>query len=257
MDSRVVAQVTANFRRYLMGWSEAERKDELLDYFCSGLAVPQFNGVVRVRSLGQIDHAVATARTRLAGVPWWWWVGPDSPMNTSTLLGDRGAEILAVLPVMARPLGFDDLAPLEGAPIGLGIETVEESAMLREVTRTYSASMGLLPGLEADLARIEVQRVDNADIVRLAAILAGEVVGTATVITAEEVAGIFLVHVAAPYRQRGIGRALTATALRVGYERGMRLAALGASAAGEPLYRQFGFEKIFEYHIFNLSTMSA
>lgn len=38
---------------------------------------PRFNGVVRVRSAAGTD--VAAVRNELAGVPWSWWVGPDSP----------------------------------------------------------------------------------------------------------------------------------------------------------------------------------
>jgi predicted acetyltransferase len=41
-------------------------------------------------------------------------------------------------------------------------------------------------------------------------------------------------------------------ALRIGQERGMRLAALLASPAGEPLYRRFGFTAVSEYRLFAL-----
>ncbi|TFV29680.1 GNAT family N-acetyltransferase [Streptomyces sp. T1317-0309] len=54
------------------------------------------------------------------------------------------------------------------------------------------------------------------------------------------------------HRRRGIGGALTAAALQVGRERGMRLAALVASPAGEPLYRRFGFTTVSEYRIFTV-----
>ncbi|GGJ28755.1 GNAT family N-acetyltransferase [Streptomyces brasiliensis] len=71
---------------------------------------------------------------------------------------------------------------------------------------------------------------------------------------AHEVAGIFLVHVAEDHPRRGIGGALMATALRVGRERGMRLAALGAGLAGEPLYWRFGFTAVSEYRLFSGPT---
>ncbi|TQS23333.1 GNAT family N-acetyltransferase [Microbispora hainanensis] len=240
--------MTANFRQYLTGWGMADRGEGDLDYFRSGLAQPQFNGVVRVRSLDAVERISATARDRLAGVPWWWWVGPDSPAGTAYALTTHGAQELTTLPVMVRSLdqAVDPMDP----PAGLRNEAVTDHDRLPELVRTYSASMGVAPDLEPDIVRIESQRRDNADIVRLAAVLDDRVAGTATVIAVHDVAGIFLVHVADTHRRRGIGTALTAAALRVGRDRGARLAALAASPAGEPLYRRFGFVEVARYRLF-------
>ncbi|MEU1622070.1 GNAT family N-acetyltransferase [Streptomyces sp. NPDC005722] len=243
-----MADVTANFRQYLTGWGVAEPSDSDIDWFRSGLAQPQFNGVVRVRSWDKVEQITATAREHLAGVPWWWWVGPDSPAGTSAALAEHGAEEFTTIPVMVRPLD-QVVEPVEPSP-GLRIEVVTGDDRLRELVRTYSASMGVAPGLESDIVRIESQRRDNADIVRLAAVLEDRVVGTTVVITAHDVAGIFIVHVAETHRRLGIGTALTAAALRVGQDRGMRLAALAASPAGEPLYRRFGFAEVSQYRLF-------
>lgn len=249
-DDAESARVFANFRQYLTGWDEGQPHEREVDYFRSGLGTPQFNGVVRVRSLSTIEQAVATARAHLAGVPWWWWVGPDSPEGTPTALEQSGAAELTVVPVMVRPL--DRVTQPSDALTDLRIVEVRDLDRLTELVRTYGTSMGIPSELEADMVRIESKRQDNADIVRLAAVLDGRVVGTTVVITAEEVAGIFLVHVAEAHRRRGIGGALTAAALQVGRERGMRLAALVASPAGEPLYRRFGFTTVSEYRIFTV-----
>ncbi|MEV5840332.1 GNAT family N-acetyltransferase [Streptomyces sp. NPDC051985] len=229
----------------------------MADQFRSGLATPQFNGVVRVRSASAVGQAVATARTELAGLPWWWWVGPDSPEGTADALQRHGGREFAVLPVMVRSLGHSagpddtlDPAGSDDAPVGLTVETVEDGDRLAELVRTYRTSMGIAPGLEPEMVRIESRREDNADIVRLAAVLDGRVVGSTVVITAQGVAGIFLVHVAEAHRRRGVGTALTVAALRAGRERGMRSAALVASPAGEPLYRRFGFTTTAEYRLF-------
>ncbi|MBW8698008.1 Enhanced intracellular survival protein [Streptomyces sp. MBT84] len=243
-----MACVTANFRQYLTGWDVADRGDSDIDFFRSGLVQPQFNGVVRVRSLDAVEQIAAAARERLAGVPWWWWIGPDSPAGTSSALAGHGAHEFTTIPVMVRPLdqAVDPMEP----PAGLRIEAVTGQDQLRELVRTYSASMGVAASLESDIVRIESQRRDNADIVRLAAVLEDHVVGTTVVITAHDVAGIFIVHVADTHRRRGIGTALTAAALRVGQDRGMRLAALAASPVGEPLYRRFGFVEVSQYRLF-------
>ncbi|MEV7992148.1 GNAT family N-acetyltransferase [Streptomyces sp. NPDC086077] len=254
----MTAPVFANFRQYLMGWDLMGRDGEMRDgtgaeSFRSGLATPQFNGVVRVRSSAAVGPAVATVRAGLAGLPWWWWVGPDSPEDTADALTRCGGQEFAALPVMVRPLdrpaGAGE-AGLSEAPAGLRVETVQDGDRLADLVRAYRTSMGIAPGLEADMVRIESRRGDNADIVRLAAVLDGRVVGSTVVIAAHQTAGIFLVHVTEACRRRGIGAALTAAALRVGRERGMRSAALVASPAGELLYRRFGFTTVSEYRLF-------
>ncbi|MEV5176617.1 GNAT family N-acetyltransferase [Streptomyces flaveolus] len=244
-----LARVTANFRQYLMGWGLEERTEGEVEVFRSGLAQPQFNGVVRLRSLDAAEEAMASARARLAGVPWWWWAGPDSPADTPRVLTGLGAAPLGSVPLMARTL--DRVEKTEEPPVGPRVEEVGDHDRLTELVRTYSASMGVSPDLEADVVNAEEKRPDNADVVRLAAVLDGRVVGTTVVIMAHGVAGIFLVHVAQDHRRHGIGGALTSAALRAGRERGMRLAALGASAMGEPLYRRLGFETVAEYHLFS------
>ncbi|MEU4098794.1 GNAT family N-acetyltransferase [Streptomyces sp. NPDC026673] len=249
-DGTGLAELTANFRQYLLGWGEAERGEGDLDYYRSGLATPQFNGVVRTPSPEAVGRSAATARSRLAGVPWWWWVGPDSPEGTSAALARHGMAEFGSVPVMVRPL--DGLVEAGERSDGLRIEAVEEPGRLTEFVRTYSASMGIAPDLEADMVRIEAHRADNADVVRLAAVLDGRIVGTTVVMAAHGVAGIFLVHVAEAHRRRGIGGVLTAAALHAGRERGMDRAALLASPAGEPLYRRFGFTAVSEYRLFAL-----
>ncbi|MFE0456970.1 GNAT family N-acetyltransferase [Streptomyces sp. NPDC058914] len=219
-----------------------------MEFFRSGLAQPQFNGVVRLRSLDVAEEAMATARERLAGVPWWWWVGPDSPAGTADALTGLGAVPLGPVPLMTRFL--HRVEPTEEPP-GLTVEEVGDRDRLTELVRTYGNSMGMSPDLEAGVVGVEEKRPDNADIVRLAAVLDGQVVGTTVVITAHQVAGLFLVHVAPSHGRLGVGGALTQAALRVGQERGMRLAALGASAMGETLYRRFGFETVSHYHLFS------
>ncbi|MEU6422851.1 GNAT family N-acetyltransferase [Streptomyces spiralis] len=256
-DPGLMASVFANFRQYLMGWDAESRPGPVVDQFRSGLATPQFNGVVRVRSASELESAVAAVRRDLAGLPWWWWVGPDSAEDTADALQRHGGRQLAVLPVLVRSLGQPadpaetlDPAGSAGTSAGLRMETVRDGERLAELVRTYRTSMGIAPGLEAEMVRIESRREDNADIIRLAAVLDGRVVGSTVVITAHGVAGIFLVHVAEAHRRRGIGAALTVAALRAGQESGMRSAALVASPAGEPLYRRFGFTTLSEYRLF-------
>ena len=257
-DPDLLVSVFANFRQYLAGWGGPSPRVPGLDLFRSGLLTPQFNGVTRVRSVSSIERSAAAARETLADLPWW-WVGADSPDATADALRRQGAEQLAVLPVMVRHLDRPAESAEPGAALtadgtadvaGLRVETVRDGERLAELVGTYRASMGVSPALEAEMVRIEAQREDSADIIRLAAVLDGRVVGSTVVITAHGVAGIFLVHVAQENRRQGIGTALTVAALRHGRRRGMRSAALVASPMGEPLYRRFGFTAVSEYRLF-------
>lgn len=244
-----MTSVFANFRQYLSGWGTERWPAVGVDGFRSGLAAPQFNGVVRLLPQSAVGAAVGAARRGLTGVSWWWWVGPDSAEDTAALLRRHGGRQVASLPVMVRSLARPT-GPQE-AHAGLRVEQVRGAERLAELVGTYRTSMGVGPELQAGMVRIEARREDNADIVRLAAVLEGKVVGTTVVIAAHGVAGIFLVHVAEAHRRRGVGAALTAAALQVGRERGMGAAALVASPAGEALYRQFGFTPVWAYRLFD------
>ncbi|MFD8079819.1 GNAT family N-acetyltransferase [Streptomyces sp. NPDC059718] len=190
-STEALARATANFRQYVTGWGRTQRADGDLDRYRSGLATPQFNGVVRVRSLDAVAQAVTTARTELAGVPWWWWAGPDSPEGTPAALTRHGAVPLGALPLMVRPLDrapdLTDLPAPQDPPVDLVVEAVETPDRPAEPVRTYRTSMGVAPELQPGLVRSEARRADNADIVRLAAVPDGDVVGTTVLITAHDV----------------------------------------------------------------------
>ena len=55
------------------------------------------------------------------------------------------------------------------------------------------------------------------------------------------VAGVHMVATAPAYRRRGLGMALTWTALDEGRRHGLTTGALQASAQGQPLYERLGF----------------
>jgi predicted acetyltransferase len=66
------------------------------------------------------------------------------------------------------------------------------------------------------------------------------------------VAGIYTVATPEGYRRRGIGAAMTGAVMRAARERGLRVATLQASTAGEPLYLRMGFQRVAEYRLFAL-----
>lgn len=74
--------------------------------------------------------------------------------------------------------------------------------------------------------------------------LHGEPVATAALFEGAGVAGIFSVATVPEARGHGIGRAVTATVLTEAVARGHRLAVLGSSHLGYPVYRRLGFREV-------------
>ena len=76
-----------------------------------------------------------------------------------------------------------------------------------------------------------------------AACIDGQVVGTTTTTTyGTELAWIGMVLVDPEYRRRGIATALMRTALNYLNRRKVRTVKLDATAAGQPIYKAFGFQ---------------
>jgi hypothetical protein len=55
-----------------------DRQDGNPTYYRSGLADAQLNGVLRLQDGARTQEALAESIERFHGIPWLWWVGPDS-----------------------------------------------------------------------------------------------------------------------------------------------------------------------------------
>jgi ribosomal protein S18 acetylase RimI-like enzyme len=82
----------------------------------------------------------------------------------------------------------------------------------------------------------------------------GRAVATAMGLTVGDAVGIFNVATPVADRGRGYGSAVTAQAVRDGFDRGARYAALQSTAIGESVYRRLGFEEIETYVAFILKS---
>jgi ribosomal protein S18 acetylase RimI-like enzyme len=85
---------------------------------------------------------------------------------------------------------------------------------------------------------------DPAHVRHLSVRVRGETVGHVIVNPWRGSAGIYNMGVVPSYRRRGIGRALTLAACRIGRELGCSHALLNATPEGELLYRTVGFESL-------------
>ncbi|MEU6089036.1 GNAT family N-acetyltransferase [Streptomyces sp. NPDC047085] len=241
----------ANCRDFWLGWGAQDRLDECLTYYRSGLPYSALNGVLRLQSSEHMGHWVKQATNRLAGVPWRWWVGPDSAPDVQDRLADYGAVKVGSVPIMAvRIAQHTEISP----PPSLKIEAIDGTKALSEWVRTYSRSFGFAPQLLDDIVQCEAGRTDATNIVRVTGRLDKEAIGTACMLDAHGVAGIYVVTTAEAHRRQGIGAALTAAALKAGRERGARIGTLQASSLGIPVYQHMAFQTIAEYQLFEIPT---
>lgn len=109
------------------------------------------------------------------------------------------------------------------------------------------ASNGFPPEVFAFYENDDGLRGDN--VVAFLAHLDGKPAGIAMTIVSHDIAGIYWVGCTEKARRRGLGRTMTASAVSAGLDIGATTASLQASPMGEGLYRQMGFETLFNYRL--------
>ncbi len=109
------------------------------------------------------------------------------------------------------------------------------------------ASLGFPPEIFAFYENHDGLTADN--VAAFLAHLDGRPAGIAMTIGSHNVAGIYWVGSTEETRGRGLGWAVTAAAVNAGFDLGAEIASLQASPMGEGLYRQMGFETIFNYRL--------
>jgi ribosomal protein S18 acetylase RimI-like enzyme len=72
----------------------------------------------------------------------------------------------------------------------------------------------------------------------------------------ENTAGVWDVTTLPQFRRRGIGTDMTLHALFYAFDNfGHRIGVLTASEDGEPVYRKIGFQKLKDFHVFNVGVL--
>lgn len=198
----------------------------------------------------RIDEAIAWFDER--GLPFVWWVLPSSePRDLRDRLAARGFAVLpGAMPAMAVDL---DGPPRPVVPPGVEIVRVRDASTYRTYCDTLAAGFDA-PAEFAD-AWFRLVDLGFGDELALRMFLArtvpdGRPVGTGMAVLAGDTVGLYSIGTLADARGRGIGRAMTLTGMRAGYDAGCRTVLLEATDAGYPLYISLGFRTITMIELF-------
>jgi GNAT superfamily N-acetyltransferase len=182
---------------------------------------------------GSIDSLAATYEQ--AGVrAWTVWV-PDDDRESATLLADRGHA----LDGSPRSMGLEltDLRSID-RPLPPGVELVEGE--LRAVARIND----LAYAIEADGWEAAIERTPDLPMHSCMAMIDGEPVSCATVLSGGDDACVTAVATLPEHRGKGLASAIVARLLGEARDRGMRTGTLQASKAGAPVYERLGFADV-------------
>lgn len=230
----------ANYSAYWRGWGVRESTTGPLSLYRSGVPSARLNAVTHNADISEaIIHAV---RVRMGDLPYLWEVSELSHPGTPGLLEAHGATHVGRTAVMAMDLaGLGRIDP----PAGLTVAEIVSPDSIPQWVHGYSASMGIPANAENAVARAERLRAyPDHHFARFAGLVDGEIVATAEVLSAGDLAGIYLVSTAKAFRGRGFASTLTGHALQVARDRGARGATLQASGMGRPVYEALGFETV-------------
>ncbi|WBB65227.1 GNAT family N-acetyltransferase [Micromonospora sp. WMMD812] len=233
----------AAHRAYLLGWNVgAAGGPDLLTYRSEVPHAP-LNGVLRVAGRDPRD-ALAEARDRLDGAPRVWWAGPDSDAGSADALVSLGAVPVADLPIMTAPI---DRVAVTPTPAGLDIA---EATAMDEFVSAYARVSGI--PAEGVVTAVEREKGFTGDgtVIRLAGRLDdGSIAATAVAWLSHGLVTLYYVGTQPAHRRQGIATAMTRAALDRAREEGVRVAALTATAAGEPVYDRMGFRTVGTFRL--------
>lgn len=161
------------------------------------------------------------------------------------------AEAAGLRPVHEMPEMLLD-RQADSPPLAAGAElrrvaTPEDAADFWRVAANAYLTNGFPPEVFAYYDAHEGLWADN--VAAFLAFLDDQPASIAMTIATGDVAGIYWVGTSEAARGRGLARTLTASAVNAGFGLGARIASLQASPRGEPIYREMGFERIFDYRL--------
>jgi ribosomal protein S18 acetylase RimI-like enzyme len=189
-------------------------------------------------------HAFFAARDR--GFALWGRTGTDEDRELIDAAERAGLKAAYEMPEMVLDRAAEEQPPPPGVELRR-VSSAEDARQYWEVAVAAYASLGFPPEIFAFYENGEGLWADN--VAAFLARLDGRPAGIAMTIVTHGVAGIYWVGCTEEARGRGLGQTMTAAAVNAGLEMGAETASLQASPMGEGLYRQMGFETIFNYRL--------
>lgn len=141
--------------------------------------------------------------------------------------------------------------PLPDRPLSPGITIdrvhgVEAAREFADVSGAAYATMGMPPKI-ANRQFADHRFFEQPHVAAFVAHLQGQAVAAAMALVTHGVAGIYWVGTTPDARGRGLAEACTRTAGNEGFAMGANIAALQASAMGEPVYLRMGYREVTRY----------
>ena len=233
-------------------WERAEVHDDPDLLWClTDIPSPYLNLAIKARlSAEQVDSKIEAIleQCRLRQVPLLWGIDPTSqPAELPAHLLAHGFVHTGDSPCMAMDL--NQIAGQIPMPAGLTIrqlEAAEDIQTFFKIVYVLNEAMPTLVGEAfADLhTHLSAYRSAHS-IQYFMGYLDGEPIATSMFFLGGGVAGIYYVATLPPARGRGIGTAITLSALHAAREMGYPIAVLQSSEMGYNLYRRLGFQDIF------------
>jgi ribosomal protein S18 acetylase RimI-like enzyme len=236
-----------SFFQHLASWPRVRIHDDgTCGWTTSDLPFPLFNSVFHARldrsAEEVIDARLRDCRGRRAAMLW--WTGPSStPANLGERLAQRG---FMLEPAYGMHADLDAAAAECPIDRDVSLEAVEDEATLATWCRVLCTAFGA-PQAFGDAfgqAALAIGLGPDSVFRHFLARVNGEPAATGSLFLGAGVAGIYDVATVPEQRRRGIGAAVTRTAMAAARESGYRMAILHASAAGAGLYRSLGFTDV-------------
>jgi len=203
-------------------------------------------------SAAVIDDEIQCVKEFFAerGVPWSWWLGPhlrppDLPrrLEKHGLVCDRDR-----LPAMVAPLPARRSPPNPQAQVwqAQSRSDLEAASTIRRTAFRFpeGAAADYFEAMETDWlngdpARLYLARLPDSPPAAMGALIMGA-----------ELPGVYVMATLPQWSRRGLGKAILDRILTDAAASGHSLITLTASRFGYPLYRQYGFEHVFDYAIY-------
>ncbi len=208
----------------------------------------------------QIDAEIEAVKAFFAarGVPWYWWIGPTARPPAADLAPRLERHGLVCdrdpLPAMVArlPTRFPAIPPHIRVWQAATRHDLEIASTIRRVAFRFpeGAALDYFESMADDWLRGDPARL------YLAALGDGPpaAIGALIVDHQEGIPGVYVMATLPDWQRNGLGKAIMARILTTATEAGHTLIVLTAGKQGYPLYRQFGFERVFDYTLYRMPT---